>query len=68
MCVGVVVLCYWSQHLSSTFKASAVPESAQKKRRCWQAQASCQLVHLSLHGLLLLGVTVQVRFRICQQG
>lgn len=62
--VGVVVLCCWSPNLSSIFLS---PWEGLEKSRCWQAQASCQLVHLSLHGLLLFGVTVQVRFRVCQR-
>lgn len=62
--VGAVVLRCWSQHLSSTFKALSVPESTLRRE---DVQAACQLVRLFLHGPLLLGVTVQVRFRIRRQ-
>lgn len=61
---GSVLLVSASQQHRESFVGSW--ECGEKRRR-WQARAICQLVRLSLHGLLLLGVTVQVRFRICQQ-
>lgn len=63
-CGGGVFLLLVSAPLKLCWSLRVLRE---KKRRCWQAQASCQLVYLSLHELLLLGVSVQVRFRICQR-
>lgn len=59
----VLLVSVSQQHLYSF----VCPWECLEKWRYWQAQASSQLVHLSIHGPLLLRVTIQVRFRICQR-